>query len=164
MDPTIQELNMSHEASIKQVLKEFATAMYVWESDCIPYLHKTAKKSQLDESDMIEERRQDNALREVFKKYCVSWDSAERDSYGDPPDYHPDYFDILEVKVNGKKATAKVRQPALGQHPASKGGGLFPAVPEIYTYYLRMTDNGWRLEDRRDAYFENSGETIKTSL
>lgn len=154
---------MNDQEDIIALLKAFAAAMYAWGTKHAPIIDKAFDEEGGDAAARMAEAQ--GELRTVFMKYCVDTTNPERrGSAGDPPDYHPDYFEILEVKVKGKKATARVRQPALGRKVPSKGGGIVAMVPQIFTYYLRMTENGWRLEDRRDCFFENSGKTIKTAL
>lgn len=154
---------------IASTLKRFCVAMYILDIACFPINQArhawSGKTEHVDILDMSVEMPRE-WVRGAFRKYCIEHNNPNRDwSVGaDPPDYHPDYFDILEINVRGKKATAKVRQPALGRAAPSKGGGIVAMVPQIFTYYLKMTEDGWRLEDRRDCYFENSGKTIKTGL
>jgi hypothetical protein len=157
---------MDSQSAITQVLTSFAAAMHTWEHSCLAYLHRTAKKIQLDQSDIDEERRQKDLLQAVFKKYCVKWQEPVRGlTYGDPPDYHPDYFDILEIKVRGNKATAKIHQPALGRQRPSMGGGIIPmnTGEKYFVYHLSLTEDGWRLEDRRESHWED-GTVIKEGL
>lgn len=158
---------MSNEEEIKSLLSAFCNAMHAWELNCRKYWDRlwVTKKHELDESDMVEERRHEDALREVFKLFCVSWENPERGPTApDPPSYHPDYFDILEVRVKGKKATAKVRQPQLSYNPR-KGPGIFEVDVglDFMAYHLRLTEVGWRLEDRRESHHKD-GKVFKMGL
>jgi hypothetical protein len=154
---------------IVNTLKRFCVAMYILDLACLPINQArhawSGKEEYVDEFTLSMEMPRE-WVRGVFKEFCMAYENPKRgwSAGGDPPDYHPDYFEILEVNVKGKKATAKVRQPALGRRVQSKGGGIVAMVPQVFTYYLKMTEDGWRLEDRRDCFFEDSGRTIKTGL
>lgn len=154
---------MDDDERIVTLLKSFAAAMHAWELKHAPIIDEAFDKTGGDPAARMEEAQ--NELRGVFRKYCVDARNPERrGSVPTPPDYHPDFFDILAITVKRKKATAKVRQPALGRMVPSKGGGIVPMLKKIYTYHLRMTQEGWRLEDRREALFEESGEIVNTVL
>jgi hypothetical protein len=154
---------------VTSTLKRFCVAMYILDLACFPINQAShawsGKVEHVDKFDMSMEMPRE-WVRGIFKRFCTDYEHPNRDfgAGADPPEYHPDYFDILEISVRGKRATAKVRQPALGRTAPSKGGGIVPMVPQVFTYYLRLTADGWRLEDRRDCFFENSGKTIKTGL
>ena len=155
---------MTNEEMISKILVDFATAMYEWESKHAPRIQKEFnERSGLATARMNEAQSE---LRDVFRKFCLATEHPQREgSAGDPPDYHPDFFDILEIAVKGKKAEASVRQPRLGRMVPSKGGGIVTANTgkEFITYHLRLTDNGWRLDDRRESHYDD-GTIIKMGL
>jgi hypothetical protein len=101
----------------------------------------------------------------VYRRYCIEWSNPKREpGEGSELDYHPDYFDILEISVKGKKATAKVSQPQLSYNPR-KGPGIFPIDVglDFMVYHLRFTESGWRLEDRRESHHRD-GRVFKMGL
>lgn len=156
---------------IADLLKRFCVAMYVLDIACFslrqPMHAWSGKDADAYKFDSLIEMQRE-WVRGVFKRFCIDYENPKRD-YGvgaDPPDYHPDYFDILEIKVKGKKATAKVRQPQLGRMKPSMGGGIVIAKGvggDILVYHLKLTDVGWRLEDRREFHWED-GRIIRTGL
>lgn len=151
---------------IEALLREFAAAMSTWERECITLLHSLGreKSPELSDEEIETETRQFRKLTSIFKKYCVHQVAPQRDmTYRDPPDYHPDHFEIVDVIVKGKKATAKVRQPMLVKN-ARRGPGVYEDEPITYTYHLLYTADGWRLEDRRECLLETSGRVIRTTL
>jgi len=153
---------------VEGVLKRFCVAMYILDIACYPLKKMghawSGREADVYKFDLLIELQRE-WVRGVFQMFCVATESPERD-YGvgsDPPGYHPDYFDVVEIKVNGKKATAKVRQPSLSRMVPSKGGGIVVMNDKHYIYHLRLTPEGWRLEDRREAVFED-GEIIEMGL
>lgn len=149
---------MDDDAAICALLLRFCEAMNCWELAMNDVRRRWKKdwrgRSSLPESHPYWREREEakQQLSVVFKEYCTEWDSPGRaGSFASPPDYDPEHFDILEVKVRGKKATARVQEKYIGD-------------PIIYTYHLRKTEDGWRLEDRRDYMYPDGGTPGKTTL
>lgn len=142
---------MTHEEDdIRAIVKAFCTEMHAWECRCYQRSRKV-RKGAIEITEAVDS--DESELREVFHKYCVNWQAPKRGaSFGKPPGYNPASLEILLVSVTGNRAVVTTRE-MYGE-----------VTPTQYTYYLKQTDVGWRLEDKRRYIFEDSGLKGETTL